>query len=83
MTLEVYVEGVQTTQVFSNPLDVVIAPVDSPDIIEVSTPGPQGIPGPQRMFIQPNNPSMTSPGLWIQTQQGSGNGITFWIEDGV
>lgn len=33
--------------------------------------------------VQPTDPVLTGPGLWIQTGLGStGTGITFWIEDG-
>jgi len=33
--------------------------------------------------VGPNNPSLTGPGLWIQTGLGDdGTGVTFWVEDG-
>ena len=35
--------------------------------------------GATNVFVQPTNPNMTEPGLWIDT---SGGNFTFWIEDG-
>lgn len=57
--------------------------------IEVTTigeRGPQGVqgePGPQNLFVQPNDPAMAQPGVWVQTGLGpAGNDWTMWIEDG-
>ena len=42
-----------------------------------------GIPATLPVFIQSDNPSSSSPHLWIQTGLGAnGSGMTFWIEDG-
>lgn len=40
--------------------------------------------GPQNLYVQPNNPGMAVPGLWIQTNVGGDpDAMTFWVEDGV
>lgn len=45
--------------------------------------GKDGKDGADNLFVQPDNPNMTIPGLWIQTGLGpDGLGITFWVEDG-
>lgn len=38
--------------------------------------------GSGNLFVQPTNPGMTEPGLWIQTEIGADNDMTFWVEDG-
>lgn len=43
--------------------------------------GPQGIAGPQNLFIQKDNPNMTSPGLWIELDD-DGHVKSFWVETG-
>jgi hypothetical protein len=45
--------------------------------------GPQGVAGNTNVFVQPTAPTFTGTGLWIQTQIGVGNDITFWVEDGL
>ena len=44
--------------------------------------GLKGDPGNTNVFIQPTQPSFTGAGLWIQTEIGAENEVTFWIEDG-
>lgn len=80
-----------TVQVEEQP-PILVEPVESEtEIIEVQTgqPGPtgarglQGFPGPETLFVSPTAPTTSFPTyLWIQTQIGPSNGVTFWIEDG-
>lgn len=40
--------------------------------------------GAQQVYVQPTNPNMTEPGIWIQTGLApGGTGFTFWFEDGL
>lgn len=42
-----------------------------------------GVTGETNLHVQPNNPGMTSPGLWVQTGLGaSGNDLAIWVETG-
>lgn len=46
--------------------------------------GADGEAGPQNLFVQPLDPAMTGPGLWIHTGLGlGGDDVTFWVEDGL
>lgn len=49
--------------------------------VELSN-GLKGDPGNTNVFIQPTQPSFIGAGLWVQTEIGEDNGVTFWIEDG-
>jgi hypothetical protein len=40
--------------------------------------------GATQVYVQDTNPSMTTPGIWIETGVGpGGTGFTFWFEDGL
>jgi hypothetical protein len=59
--------------------------IEVPDRNEliIKVPGIQGPAGNTNVFVQPTDPIMTEPGLWIQTGLGTdGTGITLWVEDG-
>lgn len=41
------------------------------------------VAAPVNFHVGPNNPGMSAPGMWVQTQTGpNAKGVTFWIEDG-
>lgn len=38
--------------------------------------------GVQNLYVQDTDPGLTIPGMWVQTGL-PGDGMTFWVEDGV
>lgn len=72
-------DGEMPDTVFAAPAALVA--VDLADMVPlVDSLGVATVAAPQDVFVQPTNPNMTSPGLWVDT---TGGDVTFWIEDGL
>lgn len=88
-SLEVTEDAAALVTVTEDAPAVVQPVVDSPpEIIELVTAGPEGVPGlpgpagPANLVVGPIN-TLTEPGIWVQTGLGlTGNDWTLWIEDG-